>query len=132
MRAVTLRREQTARGLLILVDPAHPLRPGPDPELTVPDSRYPAVLLERRAAGLLGCARRMSGQEAESLLSDLRLGVSTGILAGVEAGKLNQLIYQIKPACLETAAGQPLAPEQRDEARAALLRQALAGIKEGE
>lgn len=96
--------------------------------------QYPGQMEDRvwRAAGLLGCARRMSGQEAESLLSDLRLGVSTGILAGVEAGKLNQLIYQIKPACLETAAGQPLAPEQRDEARAALLRQALAGIKEGE
>ena len=65
MRAVTLRREQTARGLLILVDPAHPLRPGPDPELTVPDSRYPAVLLERRAAGLLAACIRAAGGERD-------------------------------------------------------------------
>lgn len=65
MRAVTLRREQTARGPLILVDPAHPLRPGPAPELTVPDSRYPAVLLERRAAGLLAACIRAAGGERD-------------------------------------------------------------------
>ena len=53
MRAVTLRRDQTARGPLILVNAAHPLRPAGDPELTAPDGRYPDVLLERRAAGLL-------------------------------------------------------------------------------
>ncbi len=71
-------------------------------------------------------------QEAEELLSDLRLGVDCGVLAGVAPHKLNQLIYQIKPACLETAAGRPLEPEERDGARADLLRQALREIQEGE
>ena len=73
----------------------------------------------------------MSGQEAESLLSDLRLGLSTQVLTGIGTGTLNQLIYQIKPACLETAADQSLTPDQRDEARAALLRKTLEGIREG-
>ena len=71
-------------------------------------------------------------KEAEELLSDLRLGVDCGVLAGVAPHKLNQLIYQIKPACLETAAGRPLEPEERDGARADLLRQALREIQEGE
>jgi protein arginine kinase len=96
--------------------------------------QYPGRLEDRvwRAAGLLRYARRISGQEAEELLSDLRLGVDCGVLAGVAPHKLNQLIYQIKPACLETAAGRPLEPEERDGARADLLRQALREIQEGE
>ena len=96
--------------------------------------QYPGRLEDRvwRAAGLLRYARRISGQEAEELLSDLRLGVDCGVLAGVTPHKLNQLIYQIKPACLETAAGRPLEPEERDGARADLLRQALREIQEGE
>ncbi len=95
--------------------------------------QYPGQLEDRvwRAAGLLRYARRMSGQEAESLLSDLRLGISTQVLTGIGTGTLNQLIYQIKPACLETAADQSLTPDQRDEARAALLRKTLEGIREG-
>ena len=96
--------------------------------------QYPGRLEDRvwRAAGLLRYARRISGQEAEELLSDLRLGVDCGVLAGVAPHKLNQLIYQIKPACLETAAGRPPEPEERDGARADLLRQALREIQEGE
>lgn len=58
---MTLYREQTGRGPLILVNPQHPLRPGPAPELTAPDSRYPAVLLERRTAGLLSACMRAAG-----------------------------------------------------------------------
>lgn len=65
MRAVTLRRERTAQGPLILVNPTHPLRSGPDPELTAPDSRFPGVLLERRTAGLLAACVRAAGGEGD-------------------------------------------------------------------
>lgn len=65
MRAVTLRREQTACGPLILVNPAHPLRPGPAPELTAPDWRFPDILLERRTAGLLSACVRAAGGPGE-------------------------------------------------------------------
>ncbi|MCI9644910.1 MAG: M15 family metallopeptidase [Oscillibacter sp.] len=61
MRTVTLQREQAARGPLILVNPAHPLLPGPAPELTAPDSRFPGILLERRTAGLLAACVRAAG-----------------------------------------------------------------------
>lgn len=65
MRTVTLRREQTARGPLILVNPAHPLRPGPAPALTAPDHRYPGILLERRTACLLAACVRAAGGERD-------------------------------------------------------------------
>lgn len=61
MRTLTLRREQTAQGPLILVNPAHPLRPGPGPELTAPDPRFPDILLERQAAGLLTACIQAAG-----------------------------------------------------------------------
>ncbi len=65
MRALTLRREQTAQGPLILVNSAHPLRSGSVPELAVPDERFPDVLLERRAAGLLAACVRAAGGERD-------------------------------------------------------------------
>ena len=65
MRALTLRREQTAQGPLILVNSAHPLRSGSGPELAVPDERFPDVLLERRAAGLLAACVRAAGGERD-------------------------------------------------------------------
>lgn len=58
---MTLRREQVLQGPLILVNPTHPLRSGPAPELTAPDCRYPGVLLERRTAGLLTACVRAAG-----------------------------------------------------------------------
>lgn len=64
MRTVQLRRSQTTQGPLILINPAHPLQPGPAPELTAPDSRYPGILLERRTAGLLAaCIQAAGGEE---------------------------------------------------------------------
>ena len=62
MRTVTLRREQTAQGSLILVNPTHPLPAGgPAPELMAPDSRWPEVLLERKTASVLAACIRAAG-----------------------------------------------------------------------
>lgn len=64
-RTITLRREDTARGPLILVNSSHPLQPGPDPELTAPDRRCPGILLERRAASLLTACIKAAGGERD-------------------------------------------------------------------
>lgn len=62
MRTLKLRREHTDMGPLILVNPAHPLRPQPGPELVPADPRRPGVLLERRCAGLLrACVQAVGG-----------------------------------------------------------------------
>lgn len=62
MRTLKLRREHTAMGPLILVNPTHPLRPQPGPELVPADPHRPEVLLERRCARLLrACVQAVGG-----------------------------------------------------------------------
>ena len=62
MRTLKLRREHTAMGPLILVNPTHPLRPQPGPELVPADPHRPGVLLERRCARLLrACVQDVGG-----------------------------------------------------------------------
>ena len=62
MRTLKLRREHTAMGPLILVNPTHPLRPQPGPELVPADPHRPGVLLERRCARLLrACVQAVGG-----------------------------------------------------------------------
>lgn len=61
MRTLALHRDETARGPLILVSSSHPLSPGQAPELTVPDSRFPSVRLERQAACLLTACIQAAG-----------------------------------------------------------------------
>jgi D-alanyl-D-alanine dipeptidase/carboxypeptidase len=63
MRTLTLSREQTGTGPLILVNPSHPLHQTAAPELRTADSRQPDILLERKAAGLLNaCIQSVGGQ----------------------------------------------------------------------
>ena len=52
-------------GALPLVNAAHPIPPSAGPELVCVDPRWPEVLLERRAAGLLNaCIRAVGGENA--------------------------------------------------------------------
>ena len=63
MRQVTLTRDRIHAGPLILVNPAHPLR-GEALDLVAADERWPEILLERRAARLLGACIQAIGGEA--------------------------------------------------------------------
>ena len=62
MRTVVCASSQVHQGPLLLVNRAHPLRSAVSGDLTAVDSRYPDVLLERRAAALLAaCVERAGG-----------------------------------------------------------------------
>lgn len=63
MRQVTLTRDRIHAGPLILVNPAHPLQ-GEVPDLVAAHERWPEILLERRAARLLGACIQAIGGEA--------------------------------------------------------------------
>ena len=78
-----------------------------------------------RSLGLLQNARMISGKEAEELLSYLRLGVSMGILPGVTVQTLNGLSTKIGAGALCRDSKKNLSPDERDEKRAAVLRQEL-------
>ena len=78
-----------------------------------------------RALGTLTHARRLSTGEAMSRLSELRLGISLGILEGHRLESINRLLLEIHPAHLQQAAGRSLGRSERASARATLLRERL-------
>ncbi len=78
-----------------------------------------------RAYGILLWSHILSSQEAMQLLSDLRLGVETGLIKGIEPRVLNELLVAIRPGYLQKLADQELDPGERDVKRAELIRSRL-------
>jgi protein arginine kinase len=78
-----------------------------------------------RSYGLLENARILSGQESFKLLSDVRLGVSMGIIKDIGILTLNEILTLSQPATLQKIAGKQLAQEERDIKRAELVRMKL-------
>ncbi len=79
-----------------------------------------------RALGILRHARLLSPEEAITMLSDVRLGVVTGLVKGVTEQDVNQLILLTQPAHLQRVLGQEMDQNTRREARADLVREKLA------
>ncbi|MDR3207271.1 MAG: protein arginine kinase [Oscillospiraceae bacterium] len=80
-----------------------------------------------RALGALERARRLSGEEAMKLLSDLRWGVSMGDIA-LPLETLDTLLPGIQPGVLTLSAARPLRPAERDAARADYVRETLGAL----
>jgi protein arginine kinase len=80
----------------------------------------------RRSFGVLTQAIIMDTKEASQRLSDIRLGVHLGLLPGVNAQTLNELLVSTQPGFLQQTFGEALSPEQRDMTRAELIRSRLA------
>jgi len=81
-----------------------------------------------RAYGMLKHARILSSEEAMTLLSALRLGVNTGMLAKTDAETVNELFIFSQPAHLQTRVGRELSPQERDVMRADFFRQRLPAL----
>ena len=82
-----------------------------------------------RSTGTLSYARSISTEEAMQLLSDIRMGVSVGLM-DADSDRLNSLIWEIQPANLTKASGKDkLTPEERDIRRADLLRELFGSKK---
>ncbi len=86
--------------------------------------RQPIVLEDKimRAFGVLKSARLISNEEAAGLLSDLRLGLALGLLSGLQETDINRLYAAIGPASIQKAHGQAMSSEERDQARAKVIR----------
>jgi protein arginine kinase len=78
-----------------------------------------------RAVGVLGAARLLTTEESMQLLSQLRLGVVTGIVSDVDARVVNQLMLLAQPAHLQRVIGKEMDQEHRRAARAELIRSRL-------
>lgn len=78
-----------------------------------------------RSCGLLRYARRLNTSEAMEHLSNLKLGSGLGLLEKAHGAVLNRLLTDVQAASLEKRLGEALGEQQRDEARAQLVRTAM-------
>ncbi|MBN2212306.1 MAG: protein arginine kinase, partial [Sedimentisphaerales bacterium] len=78
-----------------------------------------------RAVGVLRNARMISSDECKYLLSLLRLGIHLERITDISLGVVNELFILTQPGHLQHLRGTTLEPQQRDMARAELVRQYL-------
>lgn len=78
-----------------------------------------------RSLGILKYARRLSTSEMMQRLSDVRLGLSLNIFAGIGYSDIENLTTRMQPASIQAAVGANASGEARDEARAKAVRLAL-------
>ncbi|MFC4075450.1 protein arginine kinase [Salinithrix halophila] len=78
-----------------------------------------------RSYGVLSHARVISSKEAMERLSDLRLGIDMGLLTGVEANVMNELMVMTQPGFLQQYAQARLDSDERDIRRAVMIRERL-------
>ncbi len=79
----------------------------------------------RRALATLRNARLMTAEEAQKLISDVRLGNALGILHDITPQTLNRIIANIGPASIQKANGRQLNAHECDVARSTLIRDLL-------
>jgi protein arginine kinase len=75
---------------------------------------------------LLTNARLLSADEFMSLISDVRLGITLGIIKNKGLEVVNALLCDAQPATLMTTAGRNLDASARDQLRAQTVREKLA------
>lgn len=78
-----------------------------------------------RALGILSSARQISSEETMEYLSRVRMGINLGLIDDIATATVNQLFMQIQPAHLQKIRGEALDTDDRNIARAALLRDRL-------
>ena len=78
-----------------------------------------------RALGTLKTARILSSKEVTEHLSALRFGIATELVKGISFRDINEMLICTRPAHIQKHVGKPLDSEERDIARASLLRERL-------
>lgn len=81
-----------------------------------------------RAYGIMKYARIMSSKEFMKLYSDVRLGISLGLVDGIGYETLGETMIEVLPASLTlSAGGKQLSGHERDVLRADLIRSKMTG-----
>lgn len=74
-----------------------------------------------RSLALLKSAKLMSNEETINLLSNVRVGMFTGMISSTDYAKLNRLSKQLQPASLMISAQKEMSAQERDGQRAVIL-----------
>ncbi len=78
-----------------------------------------------RSLGILLTARLISFTEATRLLSNVRMGISEGIIDDITLDTVDKLMVNIQPASLMQTVGKSLTPSERDKFRAEFIKKSL-------
>lgn len=76
-----------------------------------------------RSYGILTNARKLSSEECDNLLSDIKLGTDLGIIEELNDSKVKSLMLYTKPANLQKRVGKLLEAKERDKSRAEVIKQ---------
>ena len=76
-----------------------------------------------RAYGILTNARKISTEEAEKLMSTVKLGTDLGIISELDDTKIKKMMLYIKPANLQKYYGKIMEPLERDVQRAKIIKE---------
>jgi protein arginine kinase len=81
-----------------------------------------------RSVGILQNARMLSNNEFMKLISNVRLGIATGLIANIPYDLISSMIAQVQPATIMLPSGKKLTPSERDALRAKIVSERLAKI----
>ena len=76
-----------------------------------------------RSLGILQNARKLSIEEFMKLISNVRLGIATGLITNIKYETVNSLIIQVQPATVTR--GREMDAQQREALRAQIVSQRL-------
>lgn len=79
-----------------------------------------------RSLGILQTARLMTHDEFMTLISNLRVGISLGLIQNIGLDTISGLIGDAQPATLMAVARRDMEPAERDVERAKMVRERLA------
>jgi len=82
-----------------------------------------------RSFGILTNARKLSLEETDNLLSDIKLGTDLGIIEELNDNKVKELMLYTKPANLQKRVGKILDANERDKNRAEVIKKIIKGDK---
>jgi len=87
----------------------------------------PAMIEDKvfRALAALRSARMISSKEVMEHLSAIRLGISLELVPDVTYGRIHELMISTRPAHLQKRMGGPMDSQERDIARAEVIRASL-------
>ena len=80
-----------------------------------------------RSIGILKSARLLSADEFMRLCSNVRLGISEGLIRNVSPEIINALTIHVQPATIQLRSGKALSPSERDALRAQICSKELPG-----
>ena len=78
-----------------------------------------------RSFGILTNARKLTSEETDNLLSDIKLGTDLGIIEELNDLKVKELMLYTKPANLQKKIGKLLDANERDKNRADVIKQII-------